>query len=92
MRALLSIASGGPETLTMGELPEPVAGPGQVVVAVKAPAMREVAHQLGPLLGPDTVVLTAMNGVPWWFLQGFGGALRRLLAALEAEPKPAEPT
>ena len=46
-----------------------------VVVAVKAPAMREVALQLGPLLGPDTVVLTAMNGVPWWFLQGFGGAL-----------------
>jgi NADPH2:quinone reductase len=30
MRALLSTASGGPETLVMGELPEPVAGPGQV--------------------------------------------------------------
>ena len=36
MRALLSIENGGPETLTMGELPEPVAGPGQVVIAVKA--------------------------------------------------------
>ena len=36
MRALLSTVTGGPETLTMGELPEPVAGPGQVVVAVKA--------------------------------------------------------
>ena len=36
MRALLSTASGGPETLVMGELPEPTAGPGQVVVAVKA--------------------------------------------------------
>ena len=36
MRALLSTATGGPETLVMGELPEPVAGPGQVVVAVKA--------------------------------------------------------
>lgn len=36
MRALLSTASGGPETLTIGELPEPVAGPGQVVVSVKA--------------------------------------------------------
>ncbi len=47
-----------------------------IVVAVKAPAMRDVALQLGPLLGPNTVVLTAMNGVPWWFLQGFGGALQ----------------
>ena len=47
-----------------------------VVIAVKAPAMRAVALQLAPLLGPRTVVLTAMNGVPWWFLQGFGGRLQ----------------
>ncbi|MCE3272081.1 MAG: panE [Ramlibacter sp.] len=45
-----------------------------VVVAVKAPAMAEVARAIGPLLGPRTIVLTAMNGVPWWFFQGFGGA------------------
>jgi len=36
MKALLSTATGGPETLVLGELPEPTAGPGQVVVAVKA--------------------------------------------------------
>ena len=46
-----------------------------VVVAVKAPAMADVAAAIAPLLGPDTVVLTAMNGVPWWFFEGFGGAL-----------------
>ncbi|AEG91234.1 2-dehydropantoate 2-reductase [Ramlibacter tataouinensis] len=45
-----------------------------VVVAVKAPAMAQVAQAIGPLLGPATVVLTAMNGVPWWFFEGFGGA------------------
>lgn len=45
-----------------------------VVIAVKAPAMPEVARAIGPLLGPHTIVLTAMNGVPWWFFQGFGGA------------------
>lgn len=44
-----------------------------VIVAVKAPAMGDVARGIGPLLGPDTIVFTAMNGVPWWFLQGFGG-------------------
>lgn len=44
-----------------------------VVVAVKAPAMADVARAIEPLLGPDTIVLTAMNGVPWWFFQGFGG-------------------
>ena len=45
-----------------------------VVVAVKAPALAEVARDIAPLLGPHTIVLTAMNGVPWWFFQGFGGA------------------
>lgn len=46
-----------------------------VVLAVKAPSLPDVARQIAPLLGPKTIVLTAMNGVPWWFLQGFGGAL-----------------
>lgn len=45
-----------------------------VIVAVKAPALVAVAQQIGPLLDAHTVVLTAMNGVPWWFLDGFGGA------------------
>jgi len=45
-----------------------------VIVAVKAPAMADVAAAIRPLLGPDTIVLTAMNGVPWWFFQGFGGS------------------
>jgi 2-dehydropantoate 2-reductase len=44
-----------------------------VVIAVKAPAMAEVARAIGPLLGPNTIVLTAMNGVPWWFFEAFGG-------------------
>ncbi|MEZ0310080.1 MAG: 2-dehydropantoate 2-reductase, partial [Ramlibacter sp.] len=44
-----------------------------VIVAVKAPAMADVAKGIAPLLGPQTTVLTAMNGVPWWFFEGFGG-------------------
>lgn len=44
-----------------------------VVVAVKAPSMPDVARAIAPLLGPQTMVLTAMNGVPWWFFQDFGG-------------------
>ncbi|MEO7107805.1 MAG: 2-dehydropantoate 2-reductase [Rhodoferax sp.] len=46
-----------------------------VVVAVKAPALKDVVRQIGPLIGANTVVLTAMNGVPWWFFEGFGGTL-----------------
>jgi 2-dehydropantoate 2-reductase len=51
-----------------------------VVVAVKAQSMAGVAASVGALLGPDTAVLSTLNGVPWWFLDGFGGpaAGRRL--------------
>lgn len=39
MKALLSGGSGGPEALVMGELPDPVAGVGQVLIAVKSCAV-----------------------------------------------------
>jgi 2-dehydropantoate 2-reductase len=44
-----------------------------VIVAVKAPALGAVATRIGPLLGPQTAVLVAMNGVPWWFFEGIAG-------------------
>ena len=45
-----------------------------VIVSVKGPAMPAVAEQIRPLLAAHTVVLVAMNGVPWWFFDGLGGA------------------
>ncbi|RAG85680.1 2-dehydropantoate 2-reductase [Streptacidiphilus pinicola] len=44
-----------------------------VVLAVKAQSLPAVLPAVTPLLGPDTVVLPALNGVPWWFFEGFGG-------------------
>ncbi|MDI4634298.1 2-dehydropantoate 2-reductase [Pelomonas sp. V22] len=44
-----------------------------VVVAVKGPALAAVAPAVAQLLGPQTRVLVAMNGVPWWFFQGLAG-------------------
>jgi 2-dehydropantoate 2-reductase len=41
-----------------------------VIIAVKGPALASVARQIGPLLGPETIVVPAMNGVPWWFSHG----------------------
>ena len=56
-------SSGNPADLGVQDL---------VIVAVKAPAMADVAMAIGPLIGSATIVLTAMNGVPWWFFEGFG--------------------
>jgi|SRR5579871_1215782 len=41
-----------------------------VLIAVKAPALAAVARTVSPLLGRDTTVMPAMNGVPWWFTRG----------------------
>lgn len=46
-----------------------------VVVAVKAPALAAAAPAVAAMLGPDTVVMPAMNGVPWWFPKGLGPPL-----------------
>src|SRR5215472_14111922 len=44
-----------------------------VVLAVKAQSLPAAVTGIGPLLGPDTAVLSTLNGVPWWFFDGFGG-------------------
>jgi 2-dehydropantoate 2-reductase len=54
-----------------------------VVIAVKAPAMGEVARVIAPLLGPATIVLPAMNGVPWWFGQGIAALGPAPLASVD---------
>ncbi len=57
-----------------------------VIVALKGPALATAAQGLQPLLGPQTVVMPAMNGVPWWFLQaGASGAPARRLASIDPD-------
>jgi len=46
-----------------------------VVLAVKAHSLTALAPQLPPLFGPDTVVVSTQNGVPWWYFQGHGGEM-----------------
>ena len=46
-----------------------------VILALKAPAMPQAAPQLKPMVGPDTAIVSTMNGIPWWFFHGFGGGL-----------------
>ena len=43
-----------------------------VFVGLKAHSAAEAAGTMTPLLGPDTVVVPAVNGFPWWYFHGFG--------------------
>ena len=44
-----------------------------VIVGLKAHQAWESAEDLAPLLGPETAVVTAQNGVPWWYFYGLEG-------------------
>jgi 2-dehydropantoate 2-reductase len=44
-----------------------------VIVTLKAHSVPAITDALQPLLGPDSVVVWAVNGVPWWYFYGLDG-------------------
>ena len=44
-----------------------------VFLTVKAHSLTQIAPRLAPLLGPETAVVSAQNGIPWWYFQCHGG-------------------
>ncbi len=73
----LTLIMEGEETVTPVQATDDPreAGPQDyVIVTLKAHQAYEVAEQMVPLLGEDTAVVTAMNGVPWWYFYGLDGA------------------
>jgi 2-dehydropantoate 2-reductase len=67
----LVVESAGQRSVAHVEVSDDAAalGPQElVVVALKAPALAAVAPAVAALMGESTIVLPAMNGVPWWFL------------------------
>ena len=64
--------------LTASDDPAALGPQDVVIVAVKGPSLADVAPVVQQLLAPHTVVLVAMNGVPWWFFEGLGGSCEGL--------------
>jgi 2-dehydropantoate 2-reductase len=46
-----------------------------VLLAIKAHELPALAPALSPLIGAGSTVVSATNGIPWWFFEDFGGAL-----------------
>ncbi len=44
-----------------------------VIIATKAHQIEPALPNILPLIGPNSTVLPAINGIPWWFFQGWGG-------------------
>ena len=44
-----------------------------VIITLKAHSVPAIVEPLQVLLGPETAVVTASNGVPWWYFYGLEG-------------------
>jgi 2-dehydropantoate 2-reductase len=44
-----------------------------VIIVTKYTNLMEIAPKMAPLCGPSTPVVFWLNGVPWWFFQGWNG-------------------
>ncbi len=53
-----------------------------VFITLKAHSLQPALPQLRPLIGPGTTIVAGINGVPWWYCHGLGGAYegRRVLS------------
>jgi len=57
-----------------------------VLLTTKAHQVRELLPDLRALFGPDTLVVTLINGIPWWYFQKIGGAFEgQVLASLDPD-------
>ncbi|WP_368413813.1 2-dehydropantoate 2-reductase [Falsiroseomonas sp.] len=59
VRAVASAAEAGPQDY--------------VVVTLKAHSLPGAAQQMQPLLGPETAIVSAVNGIPWWYFHQLAG-------------------
>ncbi|MDF2366724.1 2-dehydropantoate 2-reductase [Sneathiella sp.] len=61
------------ENITATDDPAELGPQDYVIIALKAHSISGIVDKLQPLLGPNTAVVTAQNGVPWWYFYGLTG-------------------
>lgn len=44
-----------------------------VLLALKAHQIVPIVNDMSVLFGPNTVIVTLQNGIPWWYFQNFSG-------------------
>lgn len=59
--------------VTATDVPADLGPQDYVILALKAHSIPAVLDSIQPLFGPDTAVLTAQNGLPWWYFYRHGG-------------------
>lgn len=71
LRAGLSLREQGQDQVAAvqaSDCPEQLGPQDLLIIAVKAPALGQIAPRVAPMIGETTLVVPMLNGVPWWFL------------------------
>lgn len=56
-----------------------------IVIALKTPALVQVLPTLAPLMDENTVIISAMNGIPWWFFKDLEAQTHRPFQSVNPE-------
>ncbi|MEO0372830.1 MAG: 2-dehydropantoate 2-reductase, partial [Pseudomonadota bacterium] len=74
---LTLIEEGGAVTVpvTVSEDPAALGPQDYVIVTLKAHSVPPVVEKMQPLIGPNTTIVSGVNGVPWWYFHKIGGPL-----------------
>jgi 2-dehydropantoate 2-reductase len=74
-QGLTYVSAGKAATVAVRAVATPAEAGAQdyVILTLKAPGVAAIAELMAPLLGPETCVVTAQNGIPWWYFHKHGG-------------------
>ena len=61
--------------VTASDTPADIGPQDYVIVTLKAHSVPPVVAKMAPLIGPDTTIVSGVNGVPWWYFHKIGGPL-----------------
>ncbi len=68
--------------------PEELGEQDYIIVALKAHSAVHIVEAMQPLIGPDTAIVTMMNGVPWWYFYQLDGPWEnRVIESVDPEGK-----
>ncbi|MEM9584958.1 MAG: 2-dehydropantoate 2-reductase [Pseudomonadota bacterium] len=58
--------------VTVSDTPEDLGSQDYVIVTLKAHSVPPVVDKMKPLIGPNTTIVSGVNGVPWWYFHKIG--------------------
>ena len=70
------IEEGGEETIvsvTASDNPADLGVQDYIIVTLKAHSVPPIVDKMQPLIGPNTTIVSGVNGVPWWYFHKIGG-------------------